>query len=120
LTSVPFYRKRATWPTLWPNARDAVTVIATRDGAPLAYVLFRRVTAGAASRPVIRILQAECADDGAALRTAIRALVAHHHDVSDYLAYNIPAANTLGLSVLREAGFESVWDQVWMTRGFVT
>jgi len=120
LTSVPFYRKRATWPTLWPNARGAIAVIAAHGGTPAAYVLFRRVTAKDSGAPAIRILQAECADDGTALRAALSALIAHHRDVSDFLAYNIPGANGRGLIVLREAGFEPVWDQVWMTREFVT
>jgi len=120
LTSVPFYRKRATWPTLWPNARGAVAIVAAQHGKPLACVLFRRVTAKESGAPAIRILQAECADDGSALRAALSALFAHHRDVSDYLAYNIPGANGRGLIVLREAGFEPVWEQVWMTREFVT
>lgn len=120
LSSVPFYRKRATWPTLWPNARGAIVVIATHGATPEAYVLFRRVTAKDSGAPAIRILQAECTDDGTALRAALSALFAHHRDVSDFLAYNIPGANGRGLIVLREAGFEPVWDQVWMTREFVT
>lgn len=120
LTSVPFYRKRATWPTLWPNARGAIAIVAAQHGKPLAYVLVRRVTANDSGAPAIRILQAECADDGTALRAVLGALFAHHRDVSDYLAYNIPGANGRGLIVLREAGFEPVWEQVWMTREFVT
>ena len=120
LTSVPFYRKRASWPTLWPNARGAIAVVAAQHGRPLAYVLFRRVTAKDSAAPAIRILQAECADDGAALRAALAALFAHHRDVPDYLAYNIPGSNGRGLAALRDAGFEPAWEQVWMTREFVT
>jgi GNAT superfamily N-acetyltransferase len=120
LTSVPFYRKRAAWTTLWPNARGAIAVIAVQSGAPLAYVLFRRSMAKDSSGPVIRILQAECSDDGNALRAALGVLVSHHRDVSTYLAHNVPGTNSRGLSVLCEAGFEPAWDQVWMTREFVT
>ncbi|HKW45695.1 MAG TPA: GNAT family N-acetyltransferase [Candidatus Eremiobacteraceae bacterium] len=119
LTSVPFYQKRASWPTLWPNARGAIAVIAAKGGVPSAFILFRRAP-GARGAPVIRILKAECADDGTALRAALGALLAHHRDVAEYLAYNVPASNAHGLRVLREAGFEPVWDQVWMTREFVT
>jgi ribosomal protein S18 acetylase RimI-like enzyme len=119
LTTVPFYRKRASWLTLWPNAVGAISVIATDGGAPRAYVLFRRVLAAETGIPAIRILQAECSDDGTALRAALGALFTHHGDVSSYLAYNIPGANSRGLALLREAGFEPVWDQVWMTREFV-
>ena len=119
LSSVPFYQKRASWPTLWPNARGAIAVIAAKDGAPSAFLLFRRAPR-ARGAPVIRILKAECADDGTALRAALGALLAHHRDVAEYLAFNIPATNVHGLLVLREAGFEPVWDQVWMTREFVT
>jgi len=120
LTIVPFYRAHANWLTLWPNAIGANAVIATRRGTPLAYVLFRRMQPAKSAGSTIRILQAECSDDGAALRSALAALFAHHRDVSDYLAYNIPAANIRGLAVLREAGFEPAWDQIWMTREFVT
>jgi ribosomal protein S18 acetylase RimI-like enzyme len=120
LTSVPFYRKRAAWSTLWPNAGGAISVIASHGGAPRAYVLFRRMLAADSGIPAIRILQAECSDDGTALRAALGALFTHHGDVANYLAYNIPGANGRGLALLREAGFEPVWDQVWMTREFVT
>jgi ribosomal protein S18 acetylase RimI-like enzyme len=120
LTSVPFYRKRAAWSTLWPNAGGAISVIASHGGAPRAYVLFRRVLAPDSGIPAIRILQAECSDDGTALRAALGALFTHHGDVANYLAYNIPGANSRGLALLREAGFDPVWDQVWMTREFVT
>jgi GNAT superfamily N-acetyltransferase len=120
LTSVPFYRKRTAWTTLWPNAGGAIAVIASQGGAPRAYVLFRRVLGAETGIPAIRILQAECSDDGLALRAALGALFTHHGDVGDYVAYNIPAANSRGLALLREAGFDAVWDQVWMTREFVT
>ncbi|HEY7981600.1 MAG TPA: GNAT family N-acetyltransferase [Candidatus Eremiobacteraceae bacterium] len=120
LTSVPFYRKRAAWTTLWPNAGGAIAVIATLGGAPRAYVLFRRVLTPDSGTPSIRILQAECSDDGTALRAALGVLFTHHGDVANYLAYNIPGANSRGLALLREAGFEPAWDQVWMTREFVT
>jgi ribosomal protein S18 acetylase RimI-like enzyme len=120
LTSVPFYRKRASWPTLWPNAGGAICVIAAHRGAPQAYVLFRRVLAAETGIAAIRILQVECSDAGTALRAALGALFTHHGDVSDYVAYNIPGSNNRGLALLREAGFEQVWDQVWMTREFVT
>ncbi|HEY5096222.1 MAG TPA: GNAT family N-acetyltransferase [Candidatus Eremiobacteraceae bacterium] len=120
LTSVPFYQKNAQWSTLWPNARGATAIIVAQRGAPFAYVLFRRSQDKKSGEPVIRILQAACADDGPALRAALGALFAHHRDVSDYLAYNIPGSNRRGLEVLREAGFEAVWDQVWMIREFLT
>jgi GNAT superfamily N-acetyltransferase len=119
LSSVPFYRKRANWLTLWPNAAGANAVIALRRAAPVAYVLYRRMQPAKSAGPSIRLLQAECSDDGSALRNALAALFAHHRDVSEYLAYNIPGANRRGLTVLREAGFEPAWDQVWMTREFV-
>src|ERR1700680_1345159 len=104
LTTVPFYRKRAAWSTLWPNAGGAIAVIAKHGGVPIAYVLFRRVVDPALGIPSIRILQAECSDDGTALRAAFGALFTHHGDVSNYLAYNIPGANSRGLALLREAG----------------
>jgi GNAT superfamily N-acetyltransferase len=120
LTNVAFYRKRAAWSTLWPNAGVATAVIATQRDVPLAYALIRRVQAPASGGAAVRLLQAECTDDGTALRAVLAALFAHHRDVSDYLAYNIPGENSRGLTVLRNAGFEPVWDQVWLTREFVT
>ena len=120
LTSVPFYQKNAQWSTLWPNATDGTAVIVVQRGAPFAYVLFRRTVDKKSGEPAIRILQAACADDGTALRAGIGALFAHHRDVTDYLAYNIPGSNKRGLEVLREAGFEPVWDQVWMVRESAT
>jgi ribosomal protein S18 acetylase RimI-like enzyme len=119
LSSVPFYRTRANWLTLWPNAVGASAVIATRGGAPSAYVLYRRMQPAKSAGPSIRLLQAECSDDEPALRSALAALFAHHREVPEYLAYNIPATNRRGLTVLREAGFEPAWDQIWMTREFV-
>lgn len=116
LTSVPFYQKNAQWSTLWPNASGATAVIVAQRGVPFAFVLFRRTENKKSGEPVIRILQAACADDGPALRAAFGALFAHHRDVSDYLAFNIPGSNRRGLEVLREAGFEVVWEQVWMAR----
>jgi ribosomal protein S18 acetylase RimI-like enzyme len=116
LARIPFYRNGGAWSTLWPNARGAVAVIASRNGSLAGYVLFRRMSAERPGTQIICILQAEASDDGTALSAALSALIAHHRGSFAYRAYNIPGENQIGLEVLHAAGFAPAWEQVWMVR----
>lgn len=119
--SLGFYRAQAAWQTQWASVRDGESlIISDQSGEQIAYALFKRTFDTEGKQNGIILYQAEVkpgyVDDYEMMQSLLVEVYAPLDHTYQRSTVNTPVSNELATTLLREWGFTTRAEQVWMTR----
>ncbi|MGX4584332.1 GNAT family N-acetyltransferase [Paenibacillus chitinolyticus] len=116
---LPFYPALGAWQVHWASLTAGESLVMFEDGKPAGYALYKRIYEASGKLAGVTLYQCEASPDNrepeTVLRTLLETVLDGYGEVS-FSASHIPSSRTDLLRLLKEKGFQTVHELVWMTR----